>query len=97
MGPVAMARRNGENNSEAGLGRLHTVHAQPLSRVQLFVTVWTVACQAPLPMGLSWQEYCSGLPVPPPGDLPDSGTEPASPALAGGEAFGPFLLFFVVR
>ena len=45
-----------------------------------------IACQPPLSMGLSWQEYCSGLPVPPPGDLPDSGIEhasPAAPALAG--------------
>ena len=79
MGPVAMSRSNGENNSEAGLGRLHAVHAQPLSHVQLFVTVWTVARQAPLPMGLSWQEYCSGLPFPPPGDLLDPGIKPKSP------------------
>ena len=50
------------------------------SRVQLFVTPWTVACQAPLSMGFPRQEYWSGLPCPPPGDLPDTGTEPASPA-----------------
>ena len=37
--------------------------------------------QAPLPMGLSRQEYCSGLPCPPPGDLPNAGTEPRSPVL----------------
>ena len=57
------------------------------SRVQLFVTLWTVAHQAPLSMGFSRQEYCSGLPCPPPGDLPNPGIEPASlmsPALAGG-------------
>ena len=41
---------------------------------------WTVACQAPLPMGFSRQEYWSGFPFPPPGDLPDTGTETASPA-----------------
>ena len=44
-------------------------------------------CQAPLSMGFSWQEYWSGLPCPPPGDLPDSGIEPkslTSPALASG-------------
>ena len=35
-------------------------------------------------MELSQQEYCSGLPFPPPGDLPDQGIEPSSPALAGG-------------
>ena len=63
------------------------VITQLLSRVRLFVTPWTIAHQAPLSMGFSRQEYWSGLPFPPPGDLPDSGTEPAcllSPALAGG-------------
>ena len=52
------------------------------SRVRLFVTprTWTVACQAPLSMGCSGQEYWSGVPCPPPGDLPDPGIEPASPA-----------------
>ena len=52
-----------------------------------FVTLWTVACQAPLSMGLSWQEYWSGLPFSSPGDLPDPEIEPmslSSPALAGG-------------
>ena len=51
------------------------------SRVQLFVTPWTVAHQAPLSMGFSRQEYWSGLPFPSPGDLPDPGIEPRSPAL----------------
>ena len=41
------------------------------SYVQLFVTPWTVACQAPLSMAFSRQEYWSGLPCPPPGDLPN--------------------------
>ena len=53
--------------------------------VQLILTLWTVARQAPLSMGLSRQEYWSGLPFPPPGDLPDPGIEPAcltSPAAA---------------
>ena len=40
------------------------------------LTLWTVAHQAPLSMGFSRQEYWSGLPCPPPGDLPDPGTEP---------------------
>ena len=44
-------------------------------------TPWTVACQAPLSMGSSRQEYWSGLPFPSPGDLPDPGIEPRSPAL----------------
>ena len=42
---------------------------------------WTVACQAPLCMGFSRQEYWSGLPFPSPGDLPDPGIEAESPAL----------------
>ena len=44
-------------------------NAQLLSCVRLFATPWTVARQAPLSMGLSWQEYWSGLPFPPPFDL----------------------------
>ena len=44
---------------------------------------WTVARQAPLAMGFSRQEYWSGLPFPPPGDLPDPGIEPACPAVSG--------------
>ena len=47
------------------------------------VTPWTIARQAPLSMEFSSQEYCSGLPCPSPGDLPNLGTEPRSPALAG--------------
>ena len=56
------------------------------SRVRLFETPWTVALQAPLSKGFSRQEHWSGLPSPPPGDLPDPGIEPVvlmSPALAG--------------
>ena len=45
---------------------------------------WTLAHQAPLSMGFSRQEYWSGLPCPPPGDRPNPGIQPASPALAGG-------------
>ena len=52
-----------------------------LSHVQLFVTPWTVARQAPLSMKFCRQEYWSGLPFPPPEDLPNPGTEPRSPAL----------------
>ena len=50
------------------------------SHVQLSATPWAVACQAPLSIQFSRQEYWSGLPLPSPGDLPDSGTEPESPA-----------------
>ena len=55
--------------------------AQPLSCVQLSVTPWTAALQAPLSMGFPRQEYWSGLPCPPPGDLPNTGIELRSPAL----------------
>ena len=50
------------------------------SRVWLFVNLWTVACQSPLSIGFSWQESWSGLPFPPPGNLPDPGIGPGSPA-----------------
>ena len=52
-----------------------------LSRVRLFATPWTVAHQAPPPVGFSRQEYWSRLPFPSPGDLADPGIEPRSPAL----------------
>ena len=57
------------------------------SCVRLFVTLWTVALQAPLSMGFCRQEFWSGMPCPPPGDLSEPGIEPVSlmsPALAGG-------------
>ena len=57
-----------------------------LSHVRLFVTPWTVSCQAPLSTENFGQEYWCGLPFPPPGDLPNPGIEPmslASLALAG--------------
>ena len=52
-----------------------------LSRVQLFVTPWTVVHQASPSMEVSRHEYWSGLPFPSPEDLPDPGIEPRSPAL----------------
>ena len=67
--------------------KLLKVKVKSLSRVWLFVTLWTVAYQASLSMGFSRQEYWSGLPFPSPGDLPDAGTEPmslVSPTLACG-------------
>ena len=48
------------------------------SCVRLFATLWAVACQAPLSMGFSRQVYWSGLPFPPPGDLPNLDIEPES-------------------
>ena len=49
------------------------------SCIQLFATLWTVAGQAPLSMGFPRQEYWTGLPFPPLGDLPDPGIKPESP------------------
>ena len=55
--------------------------AQSLSRARLCATPWTAAHQAPLSLGFFRQEHWSGLPCPPPGDLPNPGTEPASPVI----------------
>ena len=67
------------------------MRAQSFSCVWVFAVLWAVARQAPLSMGFSRQEYWSGLPFPPPQDLPDPGIEPMSPALAGGFFFFFFL------
>ena len=56
------------------------VKVKLLIHVRLFVTPWTVTYQAPLSMGFSRQEYWSGVPLPSPGDLPNPGIEPGSPA-----------------
>ena len=72
----ASLKRNGQ----------HACVLSCLSHVWLFVTPWTVTHQSPLTMGFSRQEYWSGLPCPPPRDLPDPGIKPeslTSPALAG--------------
>ena len=55
------------------------LYAQSCSLVGLFEAPWTVAHQAPLAMTFSRKKYWSGLPFPPPGDLPDPGIKPASP------------------
>ena len=57
------------------------VKVKLLSRVRLFATPWTVACQAALSIGFSRQEYWSGVPLPSPGDVPNPGIEPRSPTL----------------
>ena len=62
---------------------LHVCTLKSFSHVQLCVTPWTVACQAPLSKGFPRQEYWSGLPFPSPGDLPDPGLKSMSLALAG--------------
>ena len=79
------------------------VKVKSLSRVWLFVTPWTVVYQAPLSMGFSRQEYCSALPFPTPGHLPNPEIRPvslASPALAGGfftTSATCFTTFFSIR
>ena len=60
------------------------VKVKSLSHVRLFAIPWTVVYQASLSMGFSRQEYWSGLPFPSPGDLPDPGIKPRSPALQAG-------------
>ena len=63
------------------LQRRHEVKVMSLSHVRLFATPWTVAYQAPPSLGFSRQEYWCRLPFPSPGDLPNPGIEPGSPAL----------------
>ena len=60
---------------------MHTCMLSHFSHVWLFATPWTIAHQAPLSMGFSWQEYWSGLPCSPLGDLPNPGIKLRSPAL----------------
>ena len=61
------------------LPRTSKCHCAVRSLIWLFATLWTEACQAPLPMEFSRQEYWNGFPFPPPGDLPNPGVEPMSP------------------
>ena len=67
--------------SQAEEELLNVKKVKSFSHVQLFVSPWTVACQAPPSMGFSRQEYWSGVLFPFPGDLPDPGIEPRSPTL----------------
>ena len=63
------------------------MHAKSLQLCLTLATLWTSACQAPLSMGISRQEYWNGLPYPPPGDLPNPGIKLVSlmsPALTDG-------------
>ena len=57
---------------------VHACELSLFSYVQLFATLWTIACQGPLSMRFSRQEYWSVLPHTPPGDLPNPGIEPMS-------------------
>ena len=76
----------GKNTGVGCHFHLQCVKVKSLSHVRLFATPWTVAHQLPLSVEFSRQEYWSGLPFPPPGDLPNPDIKllsPASPALAG--------------
>ena len=55
-----------------------------VAQLYLFAAPWTISCQTPQSMKFSGQEYWNGFPFPTPGDLPYTGIEPASPALARG-------------
>ena len=72
-GPITLWQIDGET--------VETEEVKLLSRVWLFEIPWTVVYQASLSMGFSRQEYCSGLPFPSPGDLPDPGMELGSATL----------------
>ena len=75
----ALEERDGKR--EGGSRGRGCVPAKPLQSCLTLATPWTKTCQAPLSMGFSRQEYWSGLPCPPPGDLPNLEIEPMSPAL----------------
>ena len=64
-----------------GSSIIHSFIVWSLSRVWLFANLWTIVCRGPLSMGFPRQKYWSGLTFPSPGDLPNTGIEPASPAL----------------
>ena len=78
---LSMAEGGGWESQPLHRGLDLDMCACSLSRVRLFATPWTVARQAPLSVQFSRQEYWSGFPFPPPGDLPDTGMEPTSPVL----------------
>ena len=78
---VGIERQWGQKGHRSSQPLWPGVNACVLSHVWLFVTPWTVVCQAPLSIGFSTQKYWNGLPSPPPGDLFNPGIEPASPAL----------------
>ena len=65
---------------------IEIINVQALLRIKIktSIHILSLACQAPLSMGFSWQEYQSGLPFPPPGNHLNPGIEPKSPAVEGG-------------
>ena len=81
VGPESEVRQRKTNMLWYHLHVESKVKVKSLSRVRLFATPWTVAYQDSPSMGFSRQEYWSGLLFPSPGDIPDPGIEPGSPAL----------------
>ena len=79
-------KREGDEETQATMHVTDKLFCASLSGsvVSDSATPWTVARQAPLSMEFSRQEYWSGFPCPPPGDLPDPGMEPVFPTSAGG-------------
>ena len=71
----------------SGKADLHVCLLSRFSHIQLFESLWAADRQAPLSVGFYRQEYWGGLPCPPPGDLPDPGTEPVSLTLPLGGIF----------
>ena len=80
-GQVRLGTSHSSWNRSVSFFRTEEVKVKSLSHVRLFVTPWTIAYQVPPYMGFSRQEYSSELPFPSPGDLPNPGIEPRSPAL----------------
>ena len=78
---IGLEKVSFHSNSEERQCRRMFMKVKLLSRVRLFETPWTVAHQGPPPVGFSRQQYWRGLPFPSPGDLPNLGIEPGSPAL----------------
>ena len=81
--PTKRELSNQNNDTKMGGSHTRCVCAQALSHVRLFATPWTAQPSRLLCHGISRQEYWSGLPFPFPGDLPNPGMEPISPALTG--------------
>ena len=82
LGCMAYARLSTRRGKALSLQKVKVkVKVKSLSCVQLFATPWTVAYQVPQSMEFSRQEYWCGLPFPSPGDLPNPGIKPGSPAL----------------
>ena len=96
MKPIDLKQRHVTSEHHCALVWLALfLKVKSLIRVQLFVTPWTVAYQAPPSIGFPRQEYWSGLPFPSPGDLPDPEIEPGSPEFQA-DALTSFLIYWII-